>query len=630
MRKKHSVRTILWVLLFAMMTLVFVIYMACYVYFESSRIRSQSSDALDQQVLSVQSFADSELSALDTVMQNVAYSNLVKEYYLANLRQPDDPGTGNYGSMQNAKVLTSLLTAIIGPNRPVDQIYLYALDKGVFGNGLDNDTSDLSVTEMDWYPDLMSSGQNKIMFVDKDERLSRYYTYEEGSWFLTLCSVYQNNLYRPIGVIETKRSIAPLLKKLRSLDHKVYNESVFLYDPKGRVVYASGDDDKADEYFAMLSDSAASDDPAGNASGGSGTSSLVRHLNWDASHLFSTTSGYSGFTTLAVVSNRNLYAPLRNFLRINLLVFLGIIALTFLLSMIAARIITTPMLRMYDQLVSLYKTADSSPEDQKIAKVDTRLRELDTMYTALGEMHGRVQESMKREILLKNQELQSHMLALQSQMNPHFLYNSLATMQSLAEEENYEGVVRMCQMISRLLRYISSDKEPLVPVREEIAHAKDYLDCMKMRYEEDLEYEINIPEEMMEIEIPKLCLQMIIENAIKFSTRSVRPPWIVKVEGLTDDDHWEISVLDNGSGFSQKALDDLEASMRYIDETTLLPTLEIDGMGLMNIDIRFRTFYKGKHIFRIGNRPEGGAVITVGGEKGAGERGTGERRAENE
>ena len=71
-------------------------------------------------------------------------------------------------------------------------------------------------------------------------------------------------------------------------------------------------------------------------------------------------------------------------------------------------------------------------------------------------------------------------------------------MQSLAEEENYEGVVRMCQMISRLLRYISSDKEPLVPVREEIAHAQDYLDCMKMRYEEDLEYEINIPEEMKE------------------------------------------------------------------------------------------------------------------------------------
>ena len=643
MRKKHSVRIILWGLLFVMMTLVFVIYMVCYVYFESSRIRSQASDALEQQVLSVRSFVDAELSALDTVMQNVAYSNLVKEYYLANLEQPDNPENGNYSSMQNAKVLTRLLTAIIGPNRPVDQIYLYALDGGGFGNGLDNHTSNLSVTEMDWYPDLIASDKNKIMFLDRDERLSRYFTYEEGSWFLTLCSVYQNNLYRPIGVIETKRSIAPLLRKLRSLDHKVYNESVFLYDPKGRVVYSSDSNDQADDYFALLRDNSTGEEAAegdtgssagaeaakGNAGSSTGagaaggkkagsagdSSSGIRHLYRNASHLFSSTSDYSGFTTVAVVSNRNLYAPLRNFLRINLLVFLGIITLTFLLSMIAARIITTPLMRIYNQLAGLYKTTDSAPADEKMEKIDTRIIELDTMYTALGEMHGRLQESMKREILLRNQELQSHMLALQAQMNPHFLYNSLATMQSLAEEENYEGVVRMCQMISRLLRYISSDKEPLVPVREEIAHARDYLECMKLRYEDDLEYEIDIPEEMMEIEIPKLCLQLIIENAIKFSTRSVRPPWIVKVTGIMDESHWEISISDNGSGFSRETLEDLEVSMRNIDETMLLPTLEIDGMGLMNVYIRFRTFYQGKQIFRIGNRPEGGAVITAGAER---------------
>ena len=95
-----------------------------------------------------------------------------------------------------------------------------------------------------------------------------------------------------------------------------------------------------------------------------------------------------------------------------------------------------------------------------------------------------------------------------------------------------------------------------------------------------------------------------------------------------------IPVTQDLSDVARIAEDDAAAA-RYesnipIVESPLASTLEIDGMGLMNIDIRFRTFYKGKHIFRIGNRPEGGAVITVGGEKGAGERGTGERRAENE
>ena len=619
MKRKYSFRTFLWVLLFSMMTIVFIIYMSYYVYTESARISSQVSDSLDQQVLSVQTLSDSQLSSLDTVMQNIAYSNLVKEYYLAYRRQPDTPENGNYNSMQNAKVLTNLLTAIIGPNRPVDQIYLYGLDYGTFGIGLDNSSSDRSVTELDWYHRLISGDRNKLMFLEKDERLARFYTYEEGSWFLTLCSIYQDRFYNPIGVIETKRSAAPLLKQLKSLDHKTCNESLYLYDPNGSVVYASGDNENAQAYYDMLSELAlqpgneAGTDPSHSSPGSSSSASGVTHFNKGSMHFFSRTSEYSGFTTLAAVSNHDLYAPLWNYLRINLLFFTGSLVLTFLICRLLARVISNPLTRMYNQLVSLYKSPDRGIEQETIERVETSLIELDTMNTALIDLQGRVQDSMQREIRLKNQELQSHMLALQSQMNPHFLYNSLATMQSLADEENYDGIIQMCQMISRMLRYISSDQEPLVSIRKEADHTRDYLECMKMRYEEDLEYEIDLPEGMMDIEIPKLCLQMIVENAIKFSTRSVRPPWIVRVEGHMDQDHWEITTLDNGGGFSEEALQGLEEKIRYIDETDLLPSLEIDGMGLMNIDIRFRTFYKGKHIFRIGNREEGGAFITIGG-----------------
>ncbi len=620
MKRKYRFRSILWVTLFAMMTLVFIIYTSYYVYYESSRISTQVSDSLDQQVLSIRASVDAELTSMDTVMQNIAYSNLVKEYYLANLEQPESPENGNYSSMQNAKVLTNLLTAIIGPNRPVDQIYLYALDRGAFGIGLDNSFSDLSVGDKPWYPELLSSSGNKIMFLEKDERLTRYYTYEEGSRFLTLCSVYQNNLYQPIGVIETKRSIGSLLRRLRSLDHKVCNESVYLFDPEGRVVYSSGDGSEALSYYEMLAGGAEEGGSAAQSDKEDGSSAQPDrgdgspvHLDRGAVHLYSVTSPYSGFTALAAVSDRDLFAPLRQYFRVSLIFFFCTIALTFLLCRLLARIISTPLTRMYTQLVDLYKPSDNGLEQKKVERVESSLIELDTMNTALIDMQERVQESMEREIRMRDQELQSHMLALQSQMNPHFLFNSLATMQSLADEENYEGIVQMCQMISRLLRYISSDREPLVSVRRETDHARDYLDCMKLRYEEDLEYEIDIPEEMMEIRIPKLSLQMIIENAIKFSTKSVRPPWIVRVEGRLCEDRWEIATLDNGSGFTDEALEELEGKIRYIDETELLPSLEIDGMGLMNIDIRFRTFYKGRHIFRIGNREEGGAFIIIGG-----------------
>lgn len=205
------------------------------------------------------------------------------------------------------------------------------------------------------------------------------------------------------------------------------------------------------------------------------------------------------------------------------------------------------------------------------------------------------------------------MLALQSQMNPHFLYNSLATVQSMAEENMNEEIIQMCQTISKILRYISSDKELLVPLKDEAYHTENYLKCMQMRYEDDIEYSIDIPKEMMSIRLPKLCLQPLAENSVKYLTSSVKAPWKIKIAGRVTTTYWEVSVSDNGLGFTEEVINSLEEQIKEIDRTSLLPSLEINGMGLINIYIRFKLFYKGYHIFRVRNNIEGGATITLGG-----------------
>jgi sensor histidine kinase YesM len=221
---------------------------------------------------------------------------------------------------------------------------------------------------------------------------------------------------------------------------------------------------------------------------------------------------------------------------------------------------------------------------------------------------------MEREIMLQNQEMQSRMLALQSQMNPHFLYNSLATIQSMADEHMDDEIHLMCQNISSILRYISSDKELLVPLKLEMKNTIDYLQCMKIRYDDDLIYEILIPDEMLEIKIPKLCLQLIVENSIKFTTQSIKPPWKIVITGTITNSYWEIAISDNGVGFSQSEIDSLNKKIVEINKSGLLPNLEIRGMGLMNIYIRFKILYKGSHIFRISNQAQGGALLTIGGK----------------
>ena len=603
MKKFRSVQATLQIAFFSIPIVIFLIYISYFVITESRNLKQQAYFTVHQDVNTASAFVDSEINSLDTVMQNIAYSNLVKEHFYTYLNQPISSENGNYNSMQNSKILTNLLTALMGPNRPVDQIYLSSLDYGAFGNGLDNSSSNMSVSQFDWYQDLLNSPDNRLIFCDRDERLSKYFSYEDGSRFLVLCSVYQSTYYTPQGIIEVKRSISSLVERLKSMENKNFKEGIFIYDPAGVPVYASSNYEEANSYFSGIDKDALEQTP-----------DVIQTLSGKNKNLFFYKSSYSGFITLIVVNNASLYAPIFSYIKANLIILLIITCLTLILSYIVSRIITNPLKKIYLQLQSLH-TKDIDPfTEETIEQIDTSIIELDTLYKALIDMHARAQAAMKREIVLHNQELQSHILALQSQMNPHFLYNSLATIQSMADENMNDKVTNMCQTIARILRYISSDANPLVSVAEDIDHAKDYLDCMRMRYDDDLVYHIEIPDEMMQLQIPKLSLQLIIENAIKFSTKSVRPPWHIKVTGAVRNNAWEISIEDNGIGFSQEDIDELNEKIAYINENELLPSLEINGMGLMNIYIRFKILYKGKHIFKISNLTTGGAIVTIGGE----------------
>ena len=601
-KSKKSVRTTLQFVFFLLVTAVFLVYISYFIISESRKIKTQAFETVSRDTQTASAFMDEEIKSVNTVMQNVAYSNLVKEHFLAYMNRPVSSGDGNYSEMQNIKVLTDLLTAIMGPSRPVDQIYLYSLEGGCVGVGLDNSNTLDHVDDKPWYDDLKNSENNRLVFCDRDERLTKFFTYEDGSRFLTVASVYQSTYYKPKGVIEVKHSISSLISKLKKIDTGAYNEKIYIYDQTGKSIYSFTNDNMAEEYAALV---AGNEQPAYDE---------PRHISYNGNtHLFVNTSSYSGFTTVIAIDNNDVYRPIYDYIKANLLIFTGFIVLILLLSYVVSRIITIPVMKMYSNISSLH-TDKESMLTGSLEKIDTNIIELDTLYSAVMDMHDRAKASMNREIVLNNQRLQSQILALQSQMNPHFLYNSLATISAMADEGMNDEVTKMCQTISRILRYISSDKDPLVPVNEDVSHAKDYLECMKMRYEDDLIYSINIPDEMKDIKIPKLCLQLIVENSIKYATKNVRAPWIISIDGRMTGIYWEITVKDNGPGFNEADLKEINDKIEYINKTDMLPGLEINGMGLMNIYIRFKTLYHGKHIFRVSNYAEGGALVTIGGE----------------
>jgi len=605
-KKSKTIQSTLFITYFYILIVVLIAFMTFYIISESKKIKNNAFTLMTQNVNTISSYLDDEAETLSTIAQNIAYSNLIKERFTNYINASEITYTTDqnfaYSNVQNTKVLLDMLTAILGPNQPVVQIYLYSLDKGVFGVGLDNTTSKSSAKDFLWYEPFMASEHHRLLTCDRDDRLEKYYSYKSGSTFISLYEMYYDTYNIPQGIIEVKNSVSSLSPKIKNIMSS-YHEDIFVFDQDGKSIYPEFSVSKYASYFSFISEKEKIAD-----------ANHAIYYRYDKNtYLFFKTSKDTGLTVAIALKNSNLLAPIYEYIKINGIALVIIALAMLLLSFIAAHIITTPITKIYRQVQS-FKLDLSDTNKDICPDIDTYIIEFNTLYSALIAMQKKAQKSMKREINLQNQEMQSRMLALQSQMNPHFLYNSLASIQSMADEHMYNEIHLMCQNVSSILRYISSNKELSVPLNLEMKNTIDYLLCMKIRYDNDLIYEIVIPDEMQNIRVPKLCLQLLVENSIKFTTKSIRPPWKVVIKGTMTTVYWELSISDNGIGFSQTEIDNLNAEIEEINKTGLLPNLEICGMGLMNIYIRFKLLYKGSHIFRISNLAHGGAIVTIGGK----------------
>jgi two-component system sensor histidine kinase YesM len=245
------------------------------------------------------------------------------------------------------------------------------------------------------------------------------------------------------------------------------------------------------------------------------------------------------------------------------------------------------------------------------------INELEDLSISFQEMGDRLNESIRDLMKMKEQELKLRISALQTQMNPHFLYNMITIISIMAEEKMNESIIEVCQNLNNLFRYISDQSLTTVDLEKELENTENYLNLMKIRYDEDLNYEIDVPETMLHIQIPKLIIQPLVENCIKYGMKA-NPPWNIRVKGEHDRFNWKISVNDNGNGFSPELLEQMKEQLESIRGNIHMSELHIDGMGMQNIFRRLLLMYGLDTLVDIGNGPDGGAMVMISGRIGFG------------
>ncbi len=569
-----------------------LIYYTYFIIFEVQKVRTQTLATISQNAVTVGDAIDGQLEQLNMVTMNVAYSNIVKSTFAQYNNSNNFNENDNFN---NTKMLGDLLIAIIGPNFPADQINLYSLDNGIFASGISNGYYPNVTKDMSWYQDVIdAAGLKVIRDTGEDPRLSRFFNGEYKRSFISLIRVYYNVFNNPQGIVEAKKSANTVFAG--AISHKaIFGEKIFVFDSSGSLVYPITSVDYT-SYFENSQKIIGSGNTTQSFKSENGAEVLACHL-----------SEFSGFTTIVSLPQANLYSNAWEYFRNTAIITFLMILFCMVVAYFAARYITNPIDNIFKQVTSF-----KLDQEHKKTNIHSKIHELNSLNDGFYDMQEKLRDSINRQMLLQNQEMQSKMLALQSQMNPHFLYNSISAIQSMAEEGMDDEIVIMCQSMASLLRYISSDSDQLVPLKTELSHTENYLTCMIIRYQEDLSYSIEIPDEMLDIKIPKLCIQLLVENAIKFST-TIKPPWHIIIRGFMINDTSYISVIDNGPGFDQQTIHDIEAKIRQIDESGLLPSLEIKGMGLMNIYIRLKILNSNDITFALENLVGGGASVTIGG-----------------
>lgn len=209
-----------------------------------------------------------------------------------------------------------------------------------------------------------------------------------------------------------------------------------------------------------------------------------------------------------------------------------------------------------------------------------------------------IEEDYKKQLQLKETEI----AMLQSQIHPHFLYNTLDSIHWLAKMNKQEPIAAMIKSLGDLLRYSIHNKNMMIPVREEMQIVRDYATIQKIRYGSKLEIQIDSDHEAEQCLIPKLTLQPIVENSIRYSLNSLVDVCRIRIRSASAGEYVEIGVSDNGPGIEPELLAQLTAGEARSQGT---------GLGLRNIHERIRNIFGDAYGICIDSEPDVGTTVTV-------------------
>jgi sensor histidine kinase YesM len=568
--------------------------------YASGAARERFAEALDTLSRSVVTNLDAQVAEMNRLSLTLIYSQVFQGLFARHLALPRSPVTAEQriAKLENTEALIEISETILGPNRSAPQANVFDLRGEMIGAGYYSRLIERDVRRERWYAAVIGAGGDRVILPPHmDPLLEQTSIIVKDKRYVSLVRTFQDALLSTQGIVEVKQYCDALFGELDLLNGA--SGSLFLFDGAWNQLYPYDGTTADPALFRRLAEQAA-------------TRPIVTGVlpGKREPQIFAVAASRdTGWTLLIGEPAGGLAASVLQYaVRIALLALIAITC-SLAASYFIARRVTVPLKALHTEIEAL----DLRNLDEIGAgthKPD--LGEIDELRLAFRDMRRKLNESIQEAVSLRAHEKEAQLVALQSQLNPHFIHNMLQTIGIMAEEGSSAAIQELIMNLARMLRYVSSTEATTATLGMEIEYAESYLAGMRARFGESLEYLIDVRPEMRQIAVPRLILQPFIENCFKYGT-TARPPWRIELRGDCADGRWSLQILDSGPGFTAETLARISErlAVRRPAGGGLSP-MSISGMGIVNSYERLRLAFGDGASFEVTNRPDGGARIAIG------------------
>ena len=262
-----------------------------------------------------------------------------------------------------------------------------------------------------------------------------------------------------------------------------------------------------------------------------------------------------------------------------------------------------------DKISNPIKRLDGSVREIESGNLDVEIvpsgsYEVEHLGKSIKNMLGRIKVLMSDLVAEHNAKRKSEFDTLQSQINPHFLYNTLDIIVWMIENENSDKAVNIVTALAKFFRISLSKGKNIITVKDEVEHVRNYLMIQNMRFKNRFEYSIDVDEKVLSYSSLKLMLQPLVENAIYHGMEFMDGDGEIDVKVFKEDNSLYFTITDNGLGMSEDMVETLLSK-------DFVPSKKGSGIGVKNVNERIKLYFGSEYGLKVESEPDEGTKITI-------------------